>query len=395
MKFSISSYLLVSSILVIFSEAFYFRLGIDWKFFYLIIIFNYFTLSIHHKIKISKYIIYFAILAFLHGIIGAFLFWHTPQYLIFQLLGISFSAIYYYNFLKIYPIKKIMEVYMKISLTVILVGYIMHIYESGFSFEEILNSRYRGLLTEPAHFAIIVLPAFYIAVRNKNYISGCILFLALIHSQSTVGYIGLLLCFLMPFISLNLIFKGLYVFPLIVMLFIGIYQNNENFQFRMNETFGNLQVFNNGYLPNRINVSSYALLSNAYVSYRSFSETIIGTGLGSHRLRHEKYISELKIPEYIKILKIDKINAPDACSLFLRMLTDFGIFAILAILYFFYICRFLFPSNSYYGIVCQAFFIYIILKLLRDGHYFPPEMFLFIWIFIFSFKQLKNEKAVA
>lgn len=395
MKFSISSYLLVSSILVIFSEAFYLRFGIDWKIFYLVIILNYFILSLHHKIKISKYIVYFVILTFIHGVIGAVFFWHTPQYLIFQLVGISFSAIYYYNFVKIYSIKIIMDVYVKVSIFVILVGYVLHIFEHNFLFEAILSNRYRGILTEPAHFAIIVLPAFYVSIRNKKYITAFILFFALLHSQSTVGYLGLMLCFFMPFISLNLIFKGLYVFPLVAMLFIGIYQNNENFEFRMDETFGNLQVFKNGDLPNNINVSSYALLSNAYVSYRSFSETFVGTGLGSHRLRHEKYITEIKIPEYLQTLKIDNINAADACSLFLRMLTDFGIFTILGILYFFYVCRVLFPSNSDYGIICQAFFVYIMLKLLRDGHYFPPEMFLFIWIFIFSFKQLKNEEAVA
>ena len=95
----------------------------------------------------------------------------------------------------------------------------------------------------------------------------------------------------------------------------------------------------------------------------------------------------MRPPPFLVTLKSEKINAPDAASLFLRIISETGIIGLFLIVYLMFLSSKSYLSNDYY--FAQGIFIYLLLKLFRDGHYFPPEFFFFIWMVYYS---LKNER---
>ena len=44
--------------------------------------------------------------------------------------------------------------------------------------------------------------------------------------------------------------------------------------------------------------------------------------------------------------------------------------------------------------MCNVYhdFIYLLLKLFRDGHYFPPELFFFIWMIYYTMRNKREAK---
>ena len=46
---------------------------------------------------------------------------------------------------------------------------------------------------------------------------------------------------------------------------------------------------------------------------------------------------------------------------------------------------FAFPLQTRPGTINTAVLIYLILKLIRAGHYFPPEFFFFVFAYVFSY----------
>ena len=104
------------------------------------------------------------------------------------------------------------------------------------------------------------------------------------------------------------------------------------------------------------------------------------------------YHKDIRPPEYIKMQRLDNINAADANSLLLRIVSDFGIIGILFLI--FVLVSLIKPFSSKDFIFAQGIVIYILLKLFRDGHYFPPELYFFIFILYFTIqeRQLKENQ---
>ena len=102
----------------------------------------------------------------------------------------------------------------------------------------------------------------------------------------------------------------------------------------------------------------------------------------------EKYYGTMRPPEYIKTLKLDKINSQDGASLFIRLFSEFGLLGIAFSIFLIYYCIKSFQMENF--VIEQGIAIYILLKLFRDGHYFPPEFYFFLWLFYFAFNSKKN-----
>jgi hypothetical protein len=193
-----------------------------------------------------------------------------------------------------------------------------------------------------------------------------------------VGYVGILICLLVYPKKINLLVNSIVV---TVCLAIGIiiYNNVENFRLRVSDTYSSLTTFN----VTDVNLSSYALISNFFVATKVFEESpVLGNGLGSHRLSHQKYIKQLKgsdtFNDYITF------NSEDANSLFTRVLSDLGIAGLLIITYFIFKN---YTSNEHLYIISRAILVYFFYKLFREGHYFSPEMYFFVFAYIFLKKS--------
>jgi hypothetical protein len=387
----LNKYIIFSSVFALFTEDFYFHYGIDLKLYYLILISNFFLFAYYNKVTIHKNL--FIMIGFLaiHGLISYVWLQHPIKSLIAQLLGISISSIYYYNFIKNYGVEKVFKVYLDFALLIALLAIPMFYLQIN-SFSEF---RLNGILTEPAHYAAIMLPAAYVFLRDKKYLRFGIIFVTIFLSKSSIGYIGLGLILILPLLKTKYFVK----YAWIVFIIIGsssyylstqwnkpIDENKSNFLVRrLKQTTKSLSAIYTGKFEKHTNLSTYAFLSNSFITQKIVLDKPFGTGLGSYQYEYDRYYSLIKPPPYLVELKLSKINKTDANSLFLRMLADLGIFAVLIFIYVGYRSYKLFSSEN--KIIQQSTFFYLIVKLIREGHYFSPEFYFFLLIFLKDFDE--------
>lgn len=381
MKISIKKYLLYSSVFAIFTEAFFFNFIIDWKLLYLIVIINYFLLL---RIKALKFNIYFVgiILGiFIHALIANTIIGVPYNYMLAQIIGISILGTYYYNFIPLYEPKEIVQVYTKICLYVGIIGYVFYFLNINLN-----DGRLQSIFKEPAHYVIVIIPACYYYLKEKKYLPFGILFGTLILSNSSLGYIGCALMFIVPNISWKRLMYLLASVPIVIGVLYYIYQEYPFFKMRVEETYESMNVINTGKFGEYTNLSSYALISNLNVARQNIEDHPLGSGIGSHVYMHTSvYLKNIRPPEYIRYQNKHDINASDANSLFTRMVSEMGIFGFLLIITLLYLAAKVFSYKKL--ALAQGIFIYILLKLFRDGHYFPPELFFFIWLFYYDYRN--------
>ena len=379
-------YLVTSSVAAIFTEAFNFHYFIDWKLFYVILISNFLLLAYKFKLTIHKNLIVIIVFFIFHGVINFFLFLNPIQSLIAQILGVSISSIYFYNLIRVYKVKLLIEKYLEISFLIAIVSIPMfyigiNVFSSG---------RLNGILTQPSHYAAIMLPAVYLLFIKKKYLKLVIILFTIFLTKSSVGYIGLLIMIITPLLQLKNFLKYSIV-VITVLVLSGLYlsskwsekvdENKSNkIVRRLKQTKESLSASFTGKFKKDTNLSSYAFLSNFFITKEILIHKPFGAGLGAYRHEYEKYYKELKPPKYLITLNQSKINKTDANSLFLRMIADFGVFSLLFFFYFFYRVFIVFKKDN--KVNEQSTFFYLFVKLIREGHYFPPEFYFFLLIFL-------------
>jgi hypothetical protein len=101
----------------------------------------------------------------------------------------------------------------------------------------------------------------------------------------------------------------------------------------------------------------------------------------------------MRPPPYLRIIDRYRDNSFDANSLFTRICSEFGILGLFFILALMYYASKAFSTDELF--FAQAIFIYLLMKLIRDGHYFPPEFYFFIWMAFYTIKEYNlKQKAV-
>jgi len=384
-------YIIFSSVFALFTEAFYFNYFIDIKLYYIILVSNFLLLSINHKISISKNLIIILCFILAHGVVSYLLLWNPINSLFAQLIGISISSVFFYNLLKLYSTKKIFQTYLNFAFWIAVLAIPMYIFKiNSFSV-----NRLNGILTEPAHYAAIMLPATYVFFRTKSYLRLTIVIFTILLSKSSIGYFGLILILILPIFKISYFIKYAWV-VIIILGSITYYlnsqwnmpvdENNSNLLVRrLKQTNESLNAINTGRFKEDTNLSSYAFISNAFISREIFMKTPLGAGLGGYQYEYDKFYYKLTPPSYLMTLNLSKINRTDANSLLLRMIGDFGFIALIVLAYFFYLSYRLFQQDK--KILRQSTFFYLIVKIIREGHYFPPEFYFFLLIFLKEFDE--------
>jgi hypothetical protein len=136
------------------------------------------------------------------------------------------------------------------------------------------------------------------------------------------------------------------------------------------------------------NLSTYALMSNLFVTQQVLKESpIIGNGVGSHPISHARLIGNVPgVEGFLENNWVDS-NATEAASFTLRSLSEFGILGFSGVLVF--VFYFHVGGAGPRAAMSNAIMVNFFLKLIRDGNYFPPEQFFFIFIYIFNYRQYK------
>ena len=373
-------YIYYSTIFSICTEAFLYHFIIDIKLFYLIIATSFFLFLFFKSIKLPKALAFVYILLLISGIGSIYLGTNYLPNFISQFIGIVFVSLYFYNFFSFFrnDFLKIINDYVYLCFILVVIGIPIYCFI-------LLSGRLEGfhsILNEPAHYATFVLPAFFFSFKNTyfpRYIYKSILFSILI-SGSSLAILGLGFSILISpkVIKIKRIVLSA---SIILFLLVSLFLFYGNFNQRVTDTANGIQTKD----LSGINLSSYAFVSNIFIAQKSLENNILlGSGLGSHELTHQKYLPDISGVEEFE--DYTNLNSKDANSLLLRILSDLGLLGFLLILIFIF-------KNYYKGendnliFLSRSILIYFFCKLVREGHYFSPEMYFFVFSYVFLCKN--------
>ena len=331
-----------------------------------------------------------------------------------QIIGIFSTSLIFYLLMKInrYDVKKLFKVYLNLAVLVGLIGLFQELnyllgFKAGYDFSYIFPSwrlhlsktgllRINSIMHEPSIFCFAMMPAFFVSISSfsKNNFKflkkwqSLIIISSVLFSFSLVGYIGIIFSLTLLFYNYAKIRYLAIGSALIVVVMFLAYNNIGDIKMRVDDSIdvltGKMSLYS-------ANLSTFAFISNALVAYESFKDNpVFGSGLGSHEISYNRYIG--------KIVDIDKVvmflNVKDANSLFLRLLSETGLFGIL--LFFLFIVKFHVlkknDRNGYLWLISNAILAMFLIRLLRYGHYFIEGFFFFFWLYYFAGKINELEK---
>ncbi|MEJ2883670.1 O-antigen ligase family protein [Pedobacter sp. GR22-6] len=339
------------------------------------------------EMLVSKNLLIFYSYLFLTGLFSVLTGTNTSSRVLSQVVGISLVSLYYYNFFGLISekISHLFGIYTRFATIISALGLIISCIHSFMRMEFM---PVKSIMLEPAHFVTAVLPALYFQIKDKNvayyWNRVAILLAAILLSGSSVGLLGLLLIlFLIPKkinpvrIILPLIFASVFA--------VALYFTFPKFTLRIDDTvnsFVNKDV-------SGANLSSYSLISNYLVAYKSFSRNpVLGGGLGSHVITHDREIGTIAGSE--EFTEFLELNSQDANSLMVRVVSELGLVGILII--FSFIIKYYSAANESSLWISRAVLIYFFCKLLREGHYFSPEMYFFIFAYWLNYVQNRDKR---
>jgi O-antigen ligase len=327
-------------------------------------------------------------------------------------IGFFSSVVFYYYVIQLYDfdIKRIFNLYLKGCVIVSIIGIIQIIsyqvgFKFGYNYSWILNKwgytaggigiRMNSIFSEPAYFAAVIAPAFFTSIQKllinpfklRVQWREIIIIIAYLLTFSSLGILGIFLTIL--FLLLNFgFFKYAIVFvPIFFFGFKYAYEEIPEFQERYD---GTIEVFSKQNIRDYdVHGSSFVLYNNYHIATENFRRhPIFGTGLGSHAVAFEKYTLTNLDSNVVQIT----FNKADANSMFLRIMSETGLYGLIFIIIFFVKC-WVFKQRSVdqeHWIISNALALIILLYLARQGHYFLNGFPLFLWMYYFNWKDNKE-----
>lgn len=342
-----------------------------------------------------------------------------------QIIGISFSSVAYYN-LMLYvklDIERLFKLYLKIAFFIALIGVFeeigrifgYHVYFNGDP-KRVSIGMYRvySIMGEPYFLAVTLIPALYYYLNRffgtrefrdrTTLIQFGVIFSCYIFTFSSAGVMGLGLMVLLLLWNHKLFsFKNPKTLLLIAVV-VGLSQVLDIKDFSMKE----MQIrFNDSYKAffsgtkltkkevKKLNSSTFALYSNLIIAQQSFNRNpLTGSGLGSHENTYTEFFGALFGKDFLKMY--GEFNAKDGNSLFIRLLSETGLFGLFLIFLFLFKFRLKSkfitdPNKLIYLIINQAVFIVIIIRLVRTGNYIGQGFFFFFFLYYFTYKLTMDE----
>jgi hypothetical protein len=323
--------------------------------------------------------------------------------------GVALSYFFYYFVIVEYKfdIERLFKWYLAGAYFASLLGIFQFVsyqigYESGYFFWHIFNKwafapgglfgiRVNSIFSEPTHLACVLSPAFFVSVynifRKKQYLqtrfrSAVIIFVYVI-SFSGLGQTGIFITLVLLAVNLGLVRYILIAIPLSILLFNFLYTNVVDFRDRLDSL---VSLFSGEQFDlKKTHGSSFVLYNNYVVATENFETNyVFGSGLGSHAVAFDKY-SKAK---HIKTFGFN-LNSADANSMFLRLLSETGLFGIGLFLFLVFRCYISKDQNeqaedSRHWIISNALLVMILLNLFRQGHYFLNGFPFFVLLYWYN-----------
>ena len=328
-----------------------------------------------------------------------------------QAVGIFSNSMIFYLLMKVnkYDVKRLFKVYLHLALLTGLIGLFQELnyllgFRAGYDFSYILASnvhispggflKVTSIMSEPSAFCYVMMPAFFAAIasfsksdfRCLNKWQSVIIILSVICSFSLVGYMGMIFSFMLLFFNYSKMKYLLTGTAVIFILMFFAYDNIPDLTMRVDDSINTLT---GKAKLEETNLSTYALFSNTLVAWESFKDNpLFGSGLGSHSISYDRYIDTVVDTDAVNP-DFSFQNRGDTSSLFVRLMSETGLFGLLSISYFvfrFWILKKNDKSNSLW-IVNNAILVVFLVRAIRGGHYFVGGTFFFAWSYYFSGKS--------
>jgi hypothetical protein len=390
---TVRQYIYFSTIFGVFSGAAVWHAGFDVLLFDFIIISNLLLLCLVSNLSyLPLWMVAVFGYLFISGSIGILNGTDSATQFLKQFLGITANVLYFYYFFKMQGnrVERAFSTYAQIAYGLCIVGIPLWALSCVASHQFV---RLQSLTTEPAHFCTLVLPAYYwyaylYFTSRKHGIKVLIFTMTVALSGSSLGFLSVALGIAL---LLSRRRKLLLAIPVVIGgLMILAYSVSPYFRLRADDTVVALSSND----VSNANISTYALISNMIVTYNVMQENpILGNGLGSHVISHARFIGTVPGVEVFEERGMEDYNSTEAASLVLRSLSELGILGFLGILWFLF--HFHVGGTSSRAAISNGILVCFFLKLIRDGVYFPPEQFFFIFVYFLNHRQFKLETCAA
>lgn len=405
------NYLLIFNVFaggfVLFYSPFEFYLGYIFIIFFLVIyFFRYRNVGIN-----SNFLVIILVLT-VSSLVNVYFGNDTIFLMIKQVLGILITGAAYYLLIKVnnYDIEKLFKIYLRIALIVAVIGIFQEFsfligFRSGYDYSWLIEKwifiparggmlRVNSIFMEPTHLAVSMVPALFVSLaailRNSSFYlskkASIPIIICYILTFSVVAYIVILISLVLLFSPyVKKIKHLLLLLTTISILVYSAYYFVPEIRMRVDDAIG--VVTGSKLAASHLTV--YAYLSNAFVAFKSFiSSPLFGRGLGSHPVSYDEFIR----PGNVFWQKGHTgVNKADANSLFLRLVSETGLFGIIVVLYFIFKFRLKPGDNKNLQIISNAIFILFIAQLIRQGHYFYNGLFFFAWMYYFTYKVSESQ----
>lgn len=261
--------------------------------------------------------------------------------------------------------------------------------------------RVNSVFGEPTYLGAVMSAGFFVSVynlfrRDPYYLTqfqGICIIVVYFLSFSGLGQVGILLTFILLMINFGLVRYILLAIPIGIFLFNLLYANIPDFRARYDSL---ISLFETGkFVLGKTHGSSFILYNNFNVAFENFKGNFMfGTGIGSHPVAFEKYSLAKDIVVYGF-----NLNSADANSMFLRLVSETGLFGVL--IFFVIIVKCYVPRNkddeTFHWLVSNAILVMILLNMFRQGHYFLNGFPFFVLLYVynsFAYNEYLEEKSM-
>ncbi|MBK7667204.1 MAG: hypothetical protein IPJ32_07520 [Sphingobacteriaceae bacterium] len=380
------------------------------------------------KYKFPRELLFILIPLMLTGLLNVFIDNNTFGNFFKIFVNVAINIVFYRYVMEYYDydVNKMFKMYLAGSYIVAILGliqvfsFIIHFYPGYYwrvflplnkwNWHEggLLGIRLNSTFTEPSYFGSSIAPAFFIAlyelVFNRQVfltrIKCVVIIVAYLLTFSSLAYIGIfvtILLFALNFGALRYFFIAI---PVALIMYNFAYVNVKDFSSRidgMNALFiegvvetelgGEMsratRMIKVGKVLQKVHGSSFVLYNNLHVAYSNFKQNpLMGSGLGSPELAFQQYNLNRMMGG------IYEFNAPDANSMFLRIMSELGIMGIFFVFVFifkYYVSKSLnTDEDPIYWLTSNAILVIIITQLLRQGNYTYNGFILFIWMYYYN-----------
>lgn len=308
--------------------------------------------------------------------------------LLAQFVGIAGFSIYYFCILSGFgvPLIRWLDLYARTAFFVAICSLFQWAVSRAL---HVGDGRLQGFYSEPSIYVFTMLPALgyfanvWLAQRRYGPEFLVVLF-SFVCAGSSLGFLGIL------FIALLTMTRRMNAWQLILgttLMALGVgvtYILSGNFRIRLNDTVMALASQDLG----GTNASTFALLSNAYVAWRTLLDhPLTGVGLGGYQFVYEKYIGDV-IGTDPQTLDLINLNMFDANSMILRVGAEFGLPGLVALFGSIILCARV--KGERHRLIRDAILPYLLVRIGRLGAYFTMELYFFLGLYVLNYLESRR-----